>query len=85
MERDEKTIGVVTGRRRNGDRPFERGHRPPKGLHRFGSLGAMRGHQRRNDLGVSGDRMSETQPVLDTKIAVIVDVTVQGRDHVRIG
>ena len=85
VKRDEKTIGVVAGRSRDGDRPFERGHRAPEGLHRFGSLGAMRRHQRRNDLGVGGDRMSEAQPVLDTKITVIVDVTVQRRDHVRIG
>ena len=85
VQRDEKTIGVVAGRSRDGDRPFERGHRAPKGLHRFGPLGAMRRHQRRDDLGVGGDRMREAQPVLDTKITVIVDVTVQGSDHVRIG
>ena len=66
-----------------GDGTLERRHRAPERLDGLDTVGEVPGGDRRDHLGVGGDRPGDAQFVFGTEVAVVVDVAVEGSDDVR--
>ncbi len=81
-----KQQGVGIGGRLESDRhrPLERRHRRSERLHEFDAGSGPPGDERRDHLGVGGDLGREVQPVERLQIGVVVDVTVERGDRVRL-
>ena len=65
-EGEQQRVGLVGGGRADGDRALERRHRAPERLDEVAVAGrGVAGDERRDHLGVGGDRAGDAQPVLD--------------------